>query len=98
MKHIVKTFRNISLVALLMFILPLYGQEKEKKVFEVKNPDYTLSPYTGMTRDHWIQAAEYILEGAFGYIKNLDDQMYFPKQLDKTYPRGKNDVAVAKLE
>lgn len=67
-------------------------------VFKVNNPDKVKSPYTGMTRQHWIEAGEYILGGAFGYIHSLDDQMYFPKQLDKTYPRDENGTRVAKLE
>lgn len=67
-------------------------------VFKVVNPNYEKSPYTGMTRKHWIQAAEYLLGGAFSYIHTLDDPMYFPKQLDKTYPRSEGQVGVAKLE
>lgn len=67
-------------------------------VFSVENPDYGKSPLTGMTREHWKQAARYLLEGAFSYIHGLDDSMYFPKQLEKTYPRNNGAVAVAKLE
>lgn len=67
-------------------------------VFEVKNPDFEKSPYSGMTRKHWIEAAEYLLNGAFSYIHTLDDPMYFPKQLDKTYPRDEKAAKVAKLE
>ncbi|MBE6287072.1 MAG: DUF2264 domain-containing protein [Mediterranea massiliensis] len=71
---------------------------QNENVFVVENPDYEKSPYTGMTRQHWLQAGEYLLNGAFSYIKTLDDQMDFPKQLDKTYPRGEHDIPVAKLE
>lgn len=67
-------------------------------IFRVESPDYDRSPYTGMTRRHWIQAGEYLLEGAFSYIHCLDDPMYFPKQLDKTYPRDEKAAKVAKLE
>ncbi len=67
-------------------------------VFRVVDPDYKKSPYSGMTRQHWLEAAKYILNGAFGYIHSLDDPMYFPKQLDKTYPRDENAAKVAKLE
>lgn len=67
-------------------------------VFSVMNPDYEKSPFTGMTRRHWVEAGQYLLEGAFGYIRSLDDPMYFPKQLDKTYPAGESNVKVAKLE
>lgn len=68
------------------------------KMFSVKNPDFKKSPLTGMTRRHWIEAAEYLLDGAFGYIDTITDPMYFPKQLDKTYPRDSYNVKVAKLE
>ncbi|WP_304633385.1 DUF2264 domain-containing protein, partial [uncultured Muribaculum sp.] len=61
-------------------------------------PDYQKSPYSGMTRAHWLKAAEYLLNGAFGYIHTLDDPMYFPKQLQKTYPNNDNDTRTAKLE
>ncbi len=71
---------------------------KADTTFQIKNPDYELSPYTGLTRQHWVDAATYMLDGAFGYIHELDDPMYFPKQLDKTYPRDSAAVPVAKLE
>lgn len=67
-------------------------------IFEVKQPDFKKSPYTGLTRKHWLEAAKYILNGAFSYIHCLDDQMYFPKQLDKTYPKNEKAASVAKLE
>lgn len=67
-------------------------------IFIVSEPDFEKSPYSGMTRKHWIKAGEYLLNGAFSYIHSLDDPMYFPKQLDKTYPRDENAEKVAKLE
>ena len=70
----------------------------QENIFTVRQPDYQKSPYTGMTRRHWIQAGEYLLKGAFNYIHTLDDQMYFPKQLEKTYPKSEGQVPVAKLE
>ncbi len=73
-------------------------EEKPANVFEVKNPDYQLSPATGMTREHWINAAEYLLQGAFSYIHTLDDPMKFPKQPGKTYPREEKQVPTEKLE
>jgi len=55
-------------------------------VFHLVHPDYQLSPLTGMTRQHWLDAATYLLDGAFSYIHNLDDPMHFPKQPGKSYP------------
>lgn len=71
---------------------------KATNVFSVKNPDMQKSPFTGMTRKHWIEAGEYLLSGAFSYIHCLDDPMYFPKQLDKTYPENMGKAKTAKLE
>ena len=68
------------------------------QTFTPPSPDYKLSPYTGLTRDGWIAAAKYLLDGAFTYIRDLDDPMYFPKQLEKTYPRNEGEVPTAKLE
>jgi hypothetical protein len=40
-----------------------------KKAFEVQNPDFTLSPKTGMTKQHYIGMAKYLLERAFTHVK-----------------------------
>lgn len=61
-------------------------QAKNDSVFHLVKPDYQLSPLTGMTRQHWMDAATYLLDGAFSYIHTLDDPMRFPKQLGKSYP------------
>ncbi|MCM1451201.1 MAG: DUF2264 domain-containing protein [Clostridium sp.] len=67
-------------------------------VFQINQPDKKLSPYTGMTRKHWVEAGEKILAGAFGQLNSIDGQMYFQRQLDKTYPRNEGGITVAKLE
>lgn len=61
-------------------------QAKNDSVFHLVKPDYQLSPLTGMTRQHWMDAATYLLDGAFSYIHTLDDPMRFPKQPGKSYP------------
>lgn len=77
----------------------IFAQEAaHKQVFELSNPDYKQSPYTGMTRQHWFDVAEYILDGAFSYIHTLDDPMKFPKQPGKTYPNNDGQVPTEKLE
>lgn len=69
-----------------------------KKIFEVKNPDLTLSPFTGMTRDHWKQAAEYLLSTAFQYVSDIKEPFDLPKQEGKSYPRDPGGVATARME
>lgn len=61
-------------------------QAKNDSVFHLVKPDYQLSPLTGMARQHWMDAATYLLDGAFSYIHTLDDPMRFPKQPGKSYP------------
>ena len=62
------------------------SQAKNDSVFHLVKPDYQLSPLTGMTRQHWMDAATNLLDGAFSYIHTLDDPMRFPKQPGKSYP------------
>lgn len=61
-------------------------QATNDSVFHLVRPDYRMSPLTGMTRQHWLDAATYLLDGAFSYIRTLDDPMHFPKQPGKSYP------------
>lgn len=56
-------------------------------VFKVENPDYKLSPYTGMIRKHWLDAGRYLLEGIFGNLQSSDDPVVMPrKETEVTYP------------
>ena len=67
-------------------------------MFNVQPPDFVTSPLTGVIRTHWVDAAEYLLQGAFSYIHSLDDAMKFPKQFEKTYPHREQEVPTEKLE
>ena len=69
-----------------------------QNIFEVKNPDTKLSPYTGMNRDHWKQAAEYLLNTAFQYVNDVNDPFDLPKQPGKTYPHNEGGVPTARME
>ncbi|MCA8830960.1 DUF2264 domain-containing protein [Hymenobacter pini] len=66
--------------------------------FEINQPDTQLSPFTGMTRRHWQDAARYLLSGAFSYAHKLDDPMQFPKQPGKSYSRTPSQLPTEKLE
>ena len=55
--------------------------------FVPKTTNYELSPYTGMTRESWVEAGKYILEGIFANIKTFDDPVVMPrKETNITYP------------
>ena len=58
-----------------------------KKAFEIVNPDFGLSPFTGMTKQHYIEMAKYLLERAFTHVKSIDDPISFPVVPGKTYPQ-----------
>ena len=58
-----------------------------KKAFEVTNPDYKLSPHTGMARQHYIECARYLLERTFNHVKSIKDPLTFPRVPGKTYPQ-----------
>ena len=105
--HYFPTMKSIFLVFLVFFCTVLIqqisaqensSQKGDKQVFRLQNPNYALSPKTGMTRQHWKDAALYMLKGAFGYIHNLDDPMKFPKQEGKSYPRNDGQIPTEKLE
>ena len=98
--------KKIILFVLLFFVhLLIVAQEPKNvpnaiddNVFKIVNPNYELSPYTGMTKQHWKDAAFYLLKGAFSYINTLDDPMKFPKQPGGSYPKDEEKVPTEKLE
>lgn len=56
-------------------------------VFLPKYTDYALSPYTGLTRESWLEAGEYLLRGIFKNIKSFDAPVVMPRRETKiTYP------------
>lgn len=95
----IKTVLLTSILTIFLSLGSVFASYKiENNSFKISNPDYKLSPLTGMTREHWVDAAEYILDGAFSYIHAMDDPMKFPKQFDKTYPKNESQVPTEKLE
>lgn len=57
-----------------------------KKIFEIKKPDFEKSPQTGMTKQHYIEMAKYLLERAFTHVNSIEDPISFPIVSGKTYP------------
>lgn len=56
-------------------------------LFEPKFLDYELSPYTGLTRESWIDTGKYLLSGIFSHIENLDAPVVMPRvETEVTYP------------
>lgn len=70
-----------------------------KNIFEPKHLDYELSPYTGLTRESWIEAAEYLLGGIFQHIGDFKDPVVMPrKETQVTYPHSADAVWEFKAE
>jgi len=97
--------KRISFVLLFLVNLSIVAQVQknvpnaiDNNVFKIVNPNYELSPYTGMTKQHWKDAALYLLKGAFSYIHTFDDPMKFPKQPGVSYPKEEAKVPTEKLE
>lgn len=67
--------------------------------FQAKTLDFTLSPYTGLTRQSWIEAGEYLLTGIFENIQAFDDPVVMPrKETEVTYPHSADAVWEFKAE
>ncbi|WP_242830341.1 DUF2264 domain-containing protein [Butyrivibrio sp. AE3009] len=61
--------------------------ERDRMKFEPKHLDFELSPFTGLTRDTWIDAAKYLLSGIFKNIENIEAPVVMPRYETKiTYP------------
>ncbi len=89
------------LLILSLTVLPVFSQKAENKpvnIYTINKPDFQRSPLTGMTRQHWKDAATYLLTGAFSYIHDMDDAMKFPKQPGISYPKDESMVPTEKLE
>lgn len=55
--------------------------------FEPNTLDHTLSPYTGLTRDSWIEADKYLLTGIFQNIADFQAPVIMPRAEEEiTYP------------
>ncbi len=56
-------------------------------IFKPANLDYDLSPYTGLTREHWIDAGKYLLTGMFNHIPSIEAPVIMPRrETEITYP------------
>ena len=74
-------------------------QEVTFMKFEVKNPDYGKSPYTGMTKEHWLEACEFLLEGIFSGIESMEGQPVSRRvEFEVSYPNKNSSPTKASAE
>lgn len=55
--------------------------------FTVSDPDFKLSPHTGMVKRHYLDLARHLLSRAFKYVQTIDTPLCFPRVEGKTYPQ-----------
>lgn len=46
-----------------------------------------LSPFTGMDRNCWLEAARHLVKGVFGHLEGMDSPILMPRQSAVTYPQ-----------
>lgn len=90
--------KKLFCIFLSLALASAFSVQGAENVFKVVNPNHKLSPYTGMTRQHWIEADKYLLEGAFRHIRSLNDPMYFERLGNVCYPKDSSRVRGATLE
>lgn len=67
--------------------------------YEPTHLDFNISPYTGLTRESWIDAAKYLLEGMFCHIPSMDSPVIVPRaETEVTYPHKNSSGAKLQLE
>ena len=67
--------------------------------FVPKTLDYELSPYTGLTRESWLEAGKYMLEGIFQNIDDFEKPVIMPrKETEITYPHLKASEEVQQTQ
>lgn len=60
--------------------------------FVPRHTDYERSPYTGLTKESWLEAGVYMLDGIFKHIKTFDSPVVMPrKETQITYPHYYSD-------
>lgn len=72
---------------------------KEKMIYKPAHLDYELSPYTGLTRESWIDAGVFLLTGVFRNINSYESPVVLPRsENDVTYPHKNSTGNQRKLE
>lgn len=62
--------------------------------FEIKSPDLIRSPYTGMTKRHWLDACHFLMEGIFLNISSMDDPIQAVRaEFKVSYPNESSSAA-----
>ena len=67
--------------------------------FVPKTLDFEKSPYTGLTRESWLEAGVYMLEGIFRNIKAFEQPVVMPRKETRiTYPHLQDPPQAQKIQ
>ena len=67
--------------------------------WEPTHLDFTLSPYTGLTRASWIDAAKHFLKGIFSNIKDFNSPVIMPRcETEVSYPNKESPAHKVQAE
>ncbi len=67
--------------------------------FIPKTLDFEKSPYTGLTRESWLEAGAYMLEGIFHNIKAFEQPVVMPRRETRiTYPHLQDPPEAQKIQ
>ena len=61
--------------------------DTSSKAYHIESPDHTRSPFTGMTRQHWLDAARFLVHGVFQHVDGMESPVVMPKQNQISYPQ-----------
>ena len=71
----------------------------ETMKFIPKTLDFEKSPYTGLTRESWLEAGAYMLEGIFRNIKAFEQPVVMPRKETRiTYPHLQDPPEAQKIQ
>lgn len=56
--------------------------------YQVTQPDFHLSPYTGLTKKHWLDICQFLLDGIFTHVDSFNSPIILQRsEYDISYPR-----------
>lgn len=59
-----------------------------ENAFSVDDPDFELSPFTGVTKRHYVAMAKFLLDKAFAHVADAESPFAFPIVEGKSYPQA----------
>src|SRR5210317_509653 len=68
-------------------ITPTAKSQADGFAFEPSTLNWKKSPFTGMDRKAWLEAARHLVKGVFMHVDGVDSPILMPRQSEITYPK-----------